>query len=228
MKESSQTLWVGLSFLAVGLAFGLLISNLSSNGSVSIPGLPEENNGLEIEFVGSVSADDDAFLGDADAPVTIVEFSDFQCPYCANFVTQTLDALKEKYIDTGLVKLVYRDFPLSIHPNAPITAQAAECVGEEAGNEAYFKMHDALFAQQSVWSSMENPLDYLVELAADTTKTDIRSCLENNEMMEEVNADFAAGRSYGVSGTPTFFINGKKLVGAYPIDIISQLIEEEL
>ncbi len=231
MKDNQQTIWVGLSFLAVGLTIGLMLTSVSGNGAVNIPGLGSDDavGALpNIEFVSSVSADDDAFLGAADAPVTIVEFSDYQCPYCARFVTETLNGLKEKYIETGKVKFVYRDFPLSSHNNAHITAEAAECVHGDAGNEAYFAMHDAIFAGQSAWTNLDDATDYLVEMADSVVGVDIRTCLENGDMAAEVDADFEAARGYGVSGTPTFFVNGKKMVGAYPIEVISQLIDEEL
>lgn len=230
MKDSSQTFWVALSFAAVGLTVGLMLTSISG-GAANIPSLGNDEvvvNVPNIEVVSSVSADDDPFVGAADAPVTIVEFSDYQCPYCSRFVVETLPGLKEKYVDTGLVKFVYRDFPLSSHQGAHVAAEAAECVHEESGNEAYFEMHDAIFANIARLSVAEGLTDYLVDLASTTTGTDIRTCLESGEMAAEVDADFAAGRGYGVSGTPTFFINGKKLVGAYPIEVISQLIDEEL
>ncbi|MGK0209072.1 MAG: protein-disulfide isomerase, partial [Patescibacteria group bacterium] len=86
--------------------------------------------------------DDDAVLGDADAPVTIVEWSDYECPFCARFYSQTYDQIKSKYIETGKVKLVFRDFPLSFHNNAQKAAEAAECAGEQG---KYYEMHDLLF-----------------------------------------------------------------------------------
>ena len=229
MKESQQTIWVGLSFLAVGLTIGLLLTgggtqknNLQVGNQPENPGSPDLP---QIEIVPSVSADDDPFLGDSEAPVTIVEFSDFQCPFCLRFVSDSFDLIKENYIDTGIVKFVYRDFPLSSHPQAHVMAEAAECVSEQAGNEAYFEMHDALFASQTIINDQEDPLAFLKQLALDTTGVDITTCIDNGEMVEEVDADFAAARGYGVSGTPTFFINGQKLVGAYPYEVISELIE---
>lgn len=222
--DNRQTAFVGLSFLALGLMIGLIFSE----------GLPANDNALdpsgieipETEFI-SVSEDDDAFLGDPDAPVVIVEFSDFQCPYCASFKDETLPLLIENYIDNGLVKLVYRDFPIPKHANATVAAVAAECVGEAGGNEAYFAMHDKIFDTMEEWYYSETVGEYFIGYATEMGY-DIATCLEDPEMLAEVEADYVAGRSYGVGGTPTFFINGKKLVGAYPYDVFVQLIEAEL
>ena len=100
-----------------------------------------------------ISADDDPIIGDPDAPITIIEFSDFECPFCARFHVQTLPLLLEEYIDQGKVKLVFRDFPIqSIHPNALPASVAAEC----ANDQGKFKgMHDMLFENQSQWSKQE-------------------------------------------------------------------------
>ena len=96
------------------------------------------------------SVDDDAVLGDKDAEVTIIEFSDYQCPFCGRFWSETLPLLKSQYIDTGKVKLVFRDFPLtSIHPNAQPAAEGAECVRDKGGDTAYWKIHDKIFENQA-------------------------------------------------------------------------------
>src|SRR3990172_7919363 len=103
--------------------------------------------------VVKASLDDDAVLGDKNAPVTIIEFSDYQCPYCGRHFSETFPQLKSEYIDTGKVKIVFRDFPLTqIHPMAQPSAEAAECVREKGGDEAYWKMHDKIFENQQVLS----------------------------------------------------------------------------
>ena len=100
-----------------------------------------------------ISADNDPFFGDPDAPITIIEFSDFQCPFCARFHTQTLPAIFDEYIEQGKVKLVFRDFPIqSIHPNALPASVAAECANEQ-GN--FKDMHDILFEKQNEWNKVE-------------------------------------------------------------------------
>ena len=231
-NNNSQTLWVGLSFLAVGLIIGLLVSSNggllselrdeTKNGAQGEQGVPEVNPD-ELDVV-DVSVDDDAVLGDPDAPVTIVEFSDFQCPYCHSFYEETLPLLLENYVETGKVKIIYRDFPLSGHAQANIAAQAAECVGDEN----YYAFHDWLFENLPSWSGNPEAMEVLIAAAQDNLDVNIRTCLESSEMADEVNADLTAGRGYGVTGTPSFFINGKKLVGAWPYEVFESVIESEL
>ena len=169
-----------------------------------------------------VSLDDDAVEGDVDAPVTIVEFSDFQCPYCGRYIEETYPQIKEKYIDTGKVKYIFRDFPLGFHQNARPAAIAAECVREEGGDSAFWAYHDVLFANQEELSA-DDLKGYASEMGYD-----IDSCLDSEKYGDEVDADMAEGASYGVSGTPAFFINGKKLVGAQPFAAFEAAIEAEL
>ncbi len=164
-------------------------------------------------------------MGDPNAPVTIIEFSDYQCPFCHRFWSQTLPQIKQEYIDTGKVKLVYRDFPLSsIHQYAQKAAEAAECVRDAAGgsDEAYFKMHDKLFENQQDLS-VEN-----LKAMAQELGYDISSCLESDKFKDEVQKDFTDGSAAGVRGTPSFFINGKPLSGAQPFSAFKQIIDSEL
>lgn len=166
--------------------------------------------------------DDDSVKGDADAPVTIVEFSDYECPFCARFYEQTYKQIKSKYIDTGKVKLVYRDFPLSFHPQAQKAAEAAECAGEQ-GN--YYDMHDKLF-EDGVAGGVSSFKAYAKEIGLDTAKFD--SCLDNGDMASEVQKDFLDGQQAGIQGTPGFFVNGVPISGAQPFSVFEQIIEAEL
>ncbi len=176
----------------------------------------------------AASADNDAIKGDANAPITIIEFSDFQCPFCSKFYTQTLAQLEKDYIDTGKVKLVFRDFPLSFHPNAQKASEAAECAKEQ---NKFWEMHDTLFEKQGEWSSMDAAgaaakfKGYAKTLSL-TSAFD--SCLDTGKTAAEVQKDFTDGSGYGVSGTPTFFINGVKLVGAQPYSAFKQAIDAQL
>ena len=169
-----------------------------------------------------VSLDDDAVKGDLNAPVTIVEFSDYQCPYCGRFFKDTLPQIQEKYIDTGKVKYVFRDYPLGFHPKARPAGMAAECVGELGGDEAYYKYHDILYKNQK---ALDN--DSLKKYASDLGY-DIADCLDSEKYADEIQNDFKDGASYGITGTPAFFINGRLLVGAQPFAAFEQLIEAEL
>ncbi|MBU0661983.1 DsbA family protein [Candidatus Micrarchaeota archaeon] len=170
----------------------------------------------------NVSADDDAVLGNANAPVEIIEFSDYECPFCSRFVTQTLPEIKTKYIDTGKVKLIYRDFPLEFHADAQKAAEAAECA-EEQGK--YYEMHDAIFENQQA-IGVSSLKAYAAQIGLDTAKFD--ACLDTGAMAAEVKKDAADGSAAGVSGTPTFFINGTKIVGAQSFSAFESAIEIEL
>ncbi|MBT8251403.1 MAG: DsbA family protein [Nitrosopumilus sp.] len=182
-----------------------------------------------------ISADNDPFFGDPDAPITIVEFSDFQCPFCARFHTQTLPAIFEEYIEQGKVKLVFRDFPIqSIHPNALPASVAAECANEQ-GN---FKgMHDVLFEKQNEWNRVEtvDALSLFSEYASNMQldQESFDSCLTSGKYIEEIRKDLDDGRDYGVSGTPGFFIGNDQigyveLKGAQPFDSFKKIIDAQL
>ena len=187
------------------------------------PQSPQPSNNQELnQRVEDISQDDDAIKGDINAPVTIIEFSDYECPFCGRFFEQTLQLLDEKFIKTGKVKLVYRDFPLDIHPNAQKAAEAAECAGEQG---KYYEMHDKLFENQ-------NKLDInsLKQHAKDVglNSGDFNACLDSGKMSDEVLKDFIDGQSYGVTGTPTFFVNGRPVLGAQPFSEFEKIIMEEL
>jgi protein-disulfide isomerase len=173
-----------------------------------------------------VSVDDDAVKGSANAPVTIIEFSDFQCPFCAKFYEETYSQLVSQYINTGKVKLVFRDFPLtSIHADALKAAEATECARKQGGDVMFFKYHDKLFENQNSLG-VDSLKSYAQQLGLNTA--DFNSCLDSGEMEDEVKADLQEGASYGVTGTPAFFINGRLLAGAYPFSEFQKIIEEEL
>ena len=157
--------------------------------------------------------------GPANAPVTIVEFSDFECPFCAK-AEPTVKALLAKYPDK--IKLVYRDFPLPMHSHAPKAAEAAHCAGDQG---KYWEMHEKLFAN----SQKLEPTDlkaYARDLGIDGAKFD--RCLDSNEKASLVEKNKKAGEEAGVSGTPAFFINGRPLSGAQPLDAFTALVDQEL
>jgi len=169
-----------------------------------------------------VNADDDPMKGSKNAPVTIIEFSDFQCPFCAKFFTQTLPLIEENYIKTGKVNLVYRDFPLNFHENAQKSAEAAECADEQG---KFWEYHDKIFENQNALDATSLK-QYAKDIGLDTGKFD--DCLDSGKMVSEIQKDFRDGSSYGVSGTPAFFVNGISVVGAQPYSVFEQIIEQEL
>ncbi len=169
-----------------------------------------------------VSVDDDAVKGDSNAPVIIIEFSDYECPFCGRYFQQTYPQIVKEYVDTGKVKIVFRDFPLSFHENAQKAGEAAECAGEQG---KYWEMHDKLFENQQALGIV-NLKQYAKELGLNTKAFD--DCLDSGKMASEIQKDFEDGQNAGVSGTPAFFINGIALTGAQPFEAFKQIIEQEL
>lgn len=170
----------------------------------------------------AVSIDDDSVKGSDDAPITMIEFSDYECPFCERFYLQTLPHIQKDYIDTGKVKYVFRDYPLSFHLNATKAAEAAECAGEQ---KKYWDYHDTLFQHQNALDN-KSLKQYALNLGLDTAA--FNQCLDSGAMAGEVQNDFEEGSRLGIRGTPTFFINGTKVVGAQPYDTIKQIFEREL
>ena len=142
---------------------------------------------------------------------------------------QTKPQIKETYIDSGKVYYIFRDFPLAFHANAQKAAEAARCAGEQG---AYWAMHDRLFQDQSRWAKQESAqaLDTFASFAQDLGLDEValRDCLESAQFAEQVAQDMQQGEQMGASGTPTFFINGQVLVGAYPFADFQEMIEAEL
>jgi len=169
-----------------------------------------------------VSVDDDAVLGNKDAPVTMVEFSDYECPFCGRHFTETYPQIKKDYIDTGKAKLVFRDFPLSFHQNAQKAAEAAECAGEQG---KYYEMHDKLYSNQQALDIASLKI-YAQQIGLNTAK--FNDCLDSGKMAAEIKKDQTDGQSYGVQGTPAFFINGKLVSGAQPFSVFKQAIDAEI
>jgi len=154
------------------------------------------------------TVDDDVVLGDANAPVTVIIFGDYECPFCERLYQDAEKPMREDYVKTGKVKVVYRDYPLSFHPAAQPAAEAAECAGDQG---KYWQYHDALFEQQATIET----LDY-IKLAGDIglDKATFKTCTETHKFASEIAKDQADGDAAGVDGTPASFINGKLVSGA--------------
>ncbi|HET6675969.1 MAG TPA: thioredoxin domain-containing protein [Nitrospiraceae bacterium] len=179
-----------------------------------------------------VSTDDDHIRGRADAKLTLIEFSDFQCPFCERFYRETLPLIDRDYIQTGKVRMVYRDFPLaSVHENAQKAAEAAQCAGEQG---KYWEMHDQIFANHTAMS-VEDLKKHARGLGIAVDRFD--RCLESGAYAEEVKKDMADGQALGVQGTPTFFvgptgkdntIQGIRIAGARPYAVFKQMFDRFL
>ena len=156
----------------------------------------------------------DIVQGSPSAPVTIVEYASMTCPHCAAFHESGWKDLKAKYVDTGKVKFILREFPLD--PLAAGGFMLARCAGNDKRNAVI----DQLFSQQNSWAFVDKPLQPLLELAKGLgfTQADFETCLQNQALYDQVNAarDQAADK-FNVDATPTFFINGKKFAGELTI-----------
>lgn len=205
----------GFSGLTVGKAVGDT-NNVKAAAPTGNAAAPAPTVNME-ELIG-----DDHFKGDKDAPVTIIEWSDFECPFCGRFYSQTLGQIDEQYIKTGKVKLVYKDFPLSFHPQAQKSAEAAECAGEQ---DKFFEMHDLLF-EKGVAGGVSSFKQFAGEIGLN--QADFDKCLDSGAMAAEVQEDMKEGAAAGVRGTPGFLINGKLVSGAQPFSVFQQAIEAEL
>ncbi len=163
----------------------------------------------------------DKVLGSDTAPVTIVEYASVTCPHCASFHQQTYPALKSKYIDTGKVKLIFREFPTQPAPVAIAGFMLARCADDK-----YYPMLDAIFSQQQSWA--QDPYNGFLRIArqAGFTQEKFEACLKDQKLAEQIQGVAQRGNEqFKVESTPTFFINGKKYVGALSIGELEKIVE---
>ena len=181
-------------------------------GKIAPPALPRNV---------TVSLDDDPSRGDPNAPVTLVEFSDYQCPFCARHFRETLPQIEAEYVKTGKVRYVFRDFPLDIHPQAERAAQAAHCAGDQG---QYWPMHDQLFGNPRA-IGLDDFTAQATAIGLDLVQ--FNACLSDKKYAEEVKKDLKEGQQLGITGTPGFFIGrtdaaanqvkgARALIGAQP------------
>ncbi len=156
--------------------------------------------------------------GSPDAPIKVLEFSDFGCGYCRRFHAETFPALVEDYIETGKVEWKYVTFVSGMFPNGRAAALAAECAGEQ---ERFAPMRDLLYERQSEWKSLSNPARALESLAvsAGADAEEYGECVAEERPLPRIRSGFLTGARIGVRGTPTFLVNGMPLVGAQPIEL---------
>jgi protein-disulfide isomerase len=163
--------------------------------------------------------------GSAKAPVTVYEMSDFQCPYCRAFASETFPQLEKEYIKPGKVRWVFINFPLtSVHANAAAAAELALCAAQQRG---FWRMHDLLFQYQEAWAPLKEAGPFFVSLAdsAGLSKQTILSCLQSPQTIEQVKADAEGATRSGAASTPTFYIEGGLLEGAVPVKVFRQVLD---
>lgn len=206
---------------------GMGLAGLGALALIAVLGLQVVNSGPS--NTAELSTEGEPMIGNPDANITVVEFGDFQCPYCGQFDQTTYPQLKNNYIDTGQVKMVWKDYPLTEigHDWAQPAAEAMECVYREGGDEAFWDVKSTLFDNQDLIDSSNVQSEIKNYASEENVSTEaVQSCLDNQNPGEEVNADKAGGESSGVSGTPTVFVNGEEVEAQY--SSISAAIEQQL
>jgi protein-disulfide isomerase len=214
---------IPLIFLVIGFAAGLGIGYFTWGATatvknpavaVALPTAIPANTRLDIP-VGTAPV-----WGPADAPVTIVEFSDYECAFCKKWHSETWIQLQQAYPQK--IRLVYKDFPLyQAHPNASPAAKAARCANDQ---NKYWQFHDRIFNSNSLSSQVYEKIAQ--DLGLDLLKW--KNCINSTQYDADITADYQYGAQLGINGTPTFFINGIRMVGAQPFSAFKQIIDQEL
>ena len=238
MSNSIANPWFAVSMGLVGLIIGYGIHSASLSGPIAAnnnqPSVPSPTDAPDVPAVPSDPADidDDTVMGKDSATVTIIEFTDYQCPFCARHFSETYGKIKADYVDTGKVRYVVRDYPLGFHPHAQKAAEASECADEQG---KFAEMHDKLFAGSATWSSLPDALPTFKQYASDLklNASTFNDCLDSGKFKDEVLGDLADGSAAGISGTPGFWIlsddgQSKQISGAYPYETFKAAFDEML
>jgi protein-disulfide isomerase len=164
-------------------------------------------------------------MGSPTAPITVYEMSDFQCPFCRRHALETWPAIEREYVATGKVRWVFLNYPLtSLHPNAAAAAQFAMCAAD-AGK--FWPVHDLLYRHQDTWAPLKDPAPFLMTLADSVgiPRTRMLACLQSPRARETVEADADGAARAGATSTPSFYVEGGMIVGAYPITVFRQVLD---
>ncbi len=218
--ENKKDYFLPISILIAGLIIGgaVIYTNglKSGSGSEATP-TPVIGETKDLNVLAT-----DKFLGEAKAPLTIFEFSDYQCPYCSRYETLSRPTIIDNYVNTGKARLTFRDYPLPFHNYAQKASEAVLCAGDQ---NKYWEMHDALFAKQASGSedalSVENIKNYASELGLSASA--FNNCLDTNKYQAQVTKNMQSGQDVGISGTPTVVI-AKKL----PLKISAEAVTAEV
>ena len=209
------------SLAAVPAAFVMAATEARAQAAAPAADAPQPQGTVDMTELLKPGALPDKSMGKEDAPVTIVEYASMTCPHCAHFNDTTFPDLKKKYIDTGKVRYILREFPFD--PRAEAGFMLARCAGDN-----YFAMVDVLFRQQMQWAAGDNTKDALLQIArlAGFTQESFNACLTDQKLLDQVRAVQKRGADeFKVDSTPTFFINGKTYKGAMSIAEMSAIID---
>lgn len=214
-----------VALIGIGVAvYSTMTSTLSGAATAPVEVAGLENSERLVELATGIT------LGDENAPVTVVEFGDYQCPGCGSFATNVKPQLELELLNSGRAKFVFYDFPLvQIHPHAFLAARAARCAGEQ-GVDQYWDYHDLLFRMQARWSGEANAAGAFQDYAASVGLDEgaFRSCLQSDRFADVVTANMHLGQQLGVAGTPTVLVNAGGQVRRVNADFLSirQAVDE--
>ncbi|WP_336278974.1 DsbA family protein [Bartonella sp. CB175] len=202
----------------------ILMITVQINTTAALASKPKPVATVDMSKVLQSTKVKDKIEGEENAPVTIVEYASLTCIHCAHFYNNILPAIRKKYIKTGKVRFIFRDF--AFDPRATAGFMLAKCVSEDR----YFPLIEVLFQKQQEWAWRQNALKPLkrIALMAGLTDEGFNACLKNQSILDEVNASFERGKELGISATPTFFINGNKYEGAMSVETFSSIIDSFL
>ncbi len=210
--------------------FKLVIKQMGKTATVAqVPVAPTTNPGTPTVPAGPVDITLDQntpFLGNKDAKVTVIEYADYQCPFCEKFYTEVYPQLKSKYIDTGKIKFIYQDFAF-LGADSNTAAEATHCAADQ---NKFWQYHDYLFTHQGQenggWATLDHQKQFAAAVGLNAGQ--FNQCMTSGKYKDQVAKETAAGKSYGVTGTPSVFVNGVIIVGAQPLANFTQAIDAAL
>lgn len=185
-----------------------------------VAGLGGTANAQRVDPARDPQALPDMVLGAEDAPVTIVEYASMTCPHCQSFHVNTFEAFREKYIETGQVRFIFREFPLDIR--AVLGSMVARCAPEDQ----FYDIIGILFENQGIWAVADDPVLAVYDLVKQTgfSEASFQACLQNNELYAGIVAVQTKAQEYGVDSTPTFFVNGQRVPGAQTLEQMDAIL----
>lgn len=228
-RKVAITIVLSVAFVAIAIVAGIIINNSAGGDDTS----QEPQQALDSKLsLSSLASSGSPVRGDESAAITIVEFSDFQCPNCGRFARNTAPQIVEEYIATGKVNMVYKHFPIR-GPDSMAASLASQCAGDQG---KFWEFHDMLFnnqeAEGSGWASAENMKGFASELGLQREKFD--SCLDSEKHRSLVESDLAFGQEIGVTGTPTFVMvnsDGSEpegILGAQPFSSFKAVLDTKI
>lgn len=206
--------------LSLGFVAGAILMNGRGLSVAEIEAMIQRSVGTQGATGSAALVDDDPSFGPADAPITIVEFSDFYCGFCVRFANETMPRIKERYGDQ--IRFVYRDLPITSGQPAIDAAVAANCAHDQSN---FWDYHDIIFANSNA-QSREMYVSFASELGMDAGAFTL--CLDNPEKLDEITLDYVDAMALGISGTPKFYVNDSVIAGAMPFETFALVIDREL